>query len=307
MAIDSDKSNEQNATHEPLTPGQILSAAREALGLSEEDVAKELYMTVTRVKSLESDDYRYIASDTFTRGYLRAYAQLLKIDPQSLLSSYDQLIGKKQPSSSKPVNVPAKQNSPLLKFSMAIAGVLILMWLISVWFLDNRNQRDFNPPVPEEEKVLLQAASSQSHMAAASSVATTNASSEQPVAVIAHEVSESIAVSTQSSFFDASSMGASSSVESVKRNSALDVVALQFSEECWVEVSDSRGDVLVAELQQANSKVELQGVAPFDVKLGNSRSVKIVLNGEAFEFNPRLGSNVLTLKVERQGADAPLH
>lgn len=309
MVNDSDKSNEKPLASESLTPGQMLTAARQHLGLSEEEVAKELYMTVTRVKSLESDDYRYMASDTFTRGYLRAYAQLLKIEPQVLLQAYDQLIGKPSSSAVNEINSPAKSNSSILRVSIAIAAVLVIVWLLSVWFLDNRKKRDFNPSLPEDEKVLLLSASSAQIIQSASSKANeadsavsevsdeSRSSTASYLAVAAEQTSLSISESSKAS---------SSSTSTIStKTTQLDVITLRLAEECWVEVSDSRGDVLVADLHQARSNIELKGVAPFDVKLGNARAATILLNGETFEFNPRAGSNVLTLKVERNGALAP--
>ena len=43
--------------------------------------------------------------------------------------------------------------------------------------------------------------------------------------------------------------------------------------------------------------MQLQGVAPFDVKLGNAPAVKIKLNGNAVEITPALGTNVVSIKV----------
>jgi cytoskeleton protein RodZ len=58
-----------------------------------------------------------------------------------------------------------------------------------------------------------------------------------------------------------------------------------------------RGDVLVADLQPGGSRLQLQGAAPFDVKLGNSPAVKIELNGDQIAIVPALGTNVLSVKV----------
>jgi cytoskeleton protein RodZ len=83
---------------------------------------------------------------------------------------------------------------------------------------------------------------------------------------------------------------------SVKK-AALDEITLSFSAECWLEVSDSRGDVLATELQPAGSDIKLMGQAPFDVKLGNAPAVTIQLNGKKVDVIPLLGTNVLMMKV----------
>jgi cytoskeleton protein RodZ len=70
-------------------------------------------------------------------------------------------------------------------------------------------------------------------------------------------------------------------------NSTLDTLVLSFSGECWLEVTDARGDVLSADLQQDGDQVILQGEAPFEVMLGNVRVVTAVLNDEPVELKPR--------------------
>ncbi len=71
------------------TPGSILRRAREAAGLSVDQIAGRLYLLCSIVKNLEADDYQRIRGDTFVRGYLRNYARLLGIPTEPLLARYD--------------------------------------------------------------------------------------------------------------------------------------------------------------------------------------------------------------------------
>ena len=74
----------------PVSPGTMLLQARERAGITQEQVARELHITVTKVKSIESDDYLRLNTDTFIRGYLRAYANFLKIDSAPIIVAYQQ-------------------------------------------------------------------------------------------------------------------------------------------------------------------------------------------------------------------------
>ena len=58
-------------------PGQLLRAARLERGLSIEDVARQMRLSVRQVTALEEDDYTKLASGTFLRGFVRNYAKLL--------------------------------------------------------------------------------------------------------------------------------------------------------------------------------------------------------------------------------------
>ena len=69
--------------------GALLLSQRERLGLSEVAVAESLKLTVSRLRSIESDAYTSLPSETYIRGYLRNYARLLNLDELVVLQAYD--------------------------------------------------------------------------------------------------------------------------------------------------------------------------------------------------------------------------
>lgn len=70
-------------------PGQTLSAQREAMGWSVEQVADQLKLAVRQVVALEAGDYASLPSPAVTRGFVRAYAKLLKMDPAPLVAQIE--------------------------------------------------------------------------------------------------------------------------------------------------------------------------------------------------------------------------
>lgn len=314
-ADDSQSNKEQSS--DATSPGKILLQARLQAGLTQEQVAKELYVTVYKVKALEADDYSRLNSDTFARGYIRAYANLVKVDVVVILTAYDALMDSLQPKVTVQKQAPVvAENSHRGAWQfLAVIGVFfIALWLISVWFFDNHN---------DDQYVVTVAASSSSAGSISSGVSSSltvdelNKSDVLPVASVdAASVSGSVSsiatklnaqVIASASTSSVASTGAINSVaviESVTAESAssakktsLDELSFSFREESWLEVSDSRGDVLATELQPAGSQLKLVGLAPFDVKLGNSPAVDISLNGKKIDVIPLMGTNVLTLKI----------
>lgn len=65
--------------------GATLRAAREAAGLSIEQVASQLRMTVRCVANLEVDDWSSLGAPVFVRGQLRSYARLVGVDVEPFL------------------------------------------------------------------------------------------------------------------------------------------------------------------------------------------------------------------------------
>jgi len=60
-------------------PGILLKDAREAAGLSRQEVAAKLHLDLKVVTALEADEFSALPAETFVRGYLRSYTQLLGV------------------------------------------------------------------------------------------------------------------------------------------------------------------------------------------------------------------------------------
>jgi cytoskeleton protein RodZ len=70
----------------PDTAGARLRAAREAAGLSVDDVAQQLKLAPRQVIALEEDDFERLPGRTFVRGFARNYARFLQLDADALLA-----------------------------------------------------------------------------------------------------------------------------------------------------------------------------------------------------------------------------
>ncbi|MBC7655825.1 MAG: helix-turn-helix domain-containing protein, partial [Frankiaceae bacterium] len=78
------------ATPDPTgIPGQTLAAQREAMGWTVEQVADQLKLAVRQVVALEAGDYASLPSPAVTRGFVRAYAKIVKLDPVPLVALID--------------------------------------------------------------------------------------------------------------------------------------------------------------------------------------------------------------------------
>jgi cytoskeleton protein RodZ len=73
------------------TPGALLAAQREAVGLTVEQIADQLKLAVRQVKALEAGDYAALPNMAVTRGFVRAYAKVLKMDAAPLVAMIDAL------------------------------------------------------------------------------------------------------------------------------------------------------------------------------------------------------------------------
>ncbi|CAN7193803.1 helix-turn-helix domain-containing protein [Pseudoduganella sp. LjRoot289] len=68
------------------TPGAQLQAQREAMGLSVEQIADQLKLAPRQVAALEAGDYAALPNMAVTRGFVRAYAKVVKLDAAPLVA-----------------------------------------------------------------------------------------------------------------------------------------------------------------------------------------------------------------------------
>lgn len=73
-----------------LGPGALLARVRVERGLTPEDLAQTLNLSLATLRALEADDWSRLPSPIFVRGYLRAYARLLLVPSAPVLAVFDQ-------------------------------------------------------------------------------------------------------------------------------------------------------------------------------------------------------------------------
>lgn len=297
MTADEQQDSGSKTSMSEQSPGKLLVAARERAGLSQDEVAGELYMTLSKVRALESDDFARLHSDTFIRGYLRAYANLVKIDVNEVMAAYDkqaQRLGLVEVFAPKSAEGNSKKTWLYVIF---VGVVLVVLWLISVWFFDNKKEPNYPLPaalVVPQETISVPLASSSSLSIEISQEAATSSAGAPIQELSTSQPEQAATVTVQNTEL---SSAAASSLPAQRPEDGSDELVFVFTEECWLEVSDAQGDVLATQLEPAGSTVVIKGRAPFDVKLGNVQGVSITLNSKPVTFTPARGTNVRVLKI----------
>lgn len=81
VAVDGDARGTRNGT-----PGAQLALARSAMGWTVEQVAEQLKLAPRQVQALEACDYKALPGLATVRGFVRAYAKLVKLDAAPLVA-----------------------------------------------------------------------------------------------------------------------------------------------------------------------------------------------------------------------------
>jgi cytoskeleton protein RodZ len=124
-------------------PGRTLAAQREAMGWSVEQVADQLKLAVRQVVALEAGDYASLPSPAVTRGFVRAYAKILKLDPVPLVSMIEMdtpapaegagTLRRDRPASFSEVRFPSHGKRAALPLGWIAGAVLVIAAGVAAW------------------------------------------------------------------------------------------------------------------------------------------------------------------------------
>ena len=121
--------------------GERLRVAREAKGLSLEDVAAQTRIPRRHLESLETSDWERLPAPTYTNGFAKSYATMVGLDRVEIGAQLRSEMGGLRPTTTTEVFEPADPARTMPKWLVfgAIAAVLVLV-LVMGWLNQRSNQ-----------------------------------------------------------------------------------------------------------------------------------------------------------------------
>ncbi|MCV6609307.1 MAG: DUF4115 domain-containing protein [Amphritea sp.] len=121
-----------------------LIAAREAAGLSQKDVARDLRLSEKYIEAIETADFAALPSMVFARGYVRSYTKLLQLDMDRYLSIFDEVYGQGRPSREyagvSGIEPQARLGDPMVKWTTRIFILVVIA--ASIWWWKTQQGND---------------------------------------------------------------------------------------------------------------------------------------------------------------------
>jgi len=115
--------------------GEHLRSAREAAGISLEEVAARLKRPVHQVQAVENNQFDGLGGGVYVRGFLRNYCKLVHVDPEALLATLpaefqsQPTVFAEHPANSLKVAASAQRRRFGGGVFAAIAVVVVIAWL----------------------------------------------------------------------------------------------------------------------------------------------------------------------------------
>jgi cytoskeleton protein RodZ len=133
--------SEQDQVSEPEVLPNVsimLVEARTAMGLTQKEVADQLFLTTTFIRHMDEGHFHLISKTAYIKGYLRTYARVVGISGDEVVAGYEETIqARVEPFEMRDVtDEPVSANrftGPVIQTALIGLGALLLVVLV-VWF-----------------------------------------------------------------------------------------------------------------------------------------------------------------------------
>ncbi len=331
-SIDDQPRSERRPTG--IGPGERLQAARIQQGMSLEDVASRMHLSVTILEAIEENNFDEITAPIFVKGYLRAYARIVSLDEDEMIQQYVDFYSNEDPPIAAIGNTAPELSVADARIKWTTyAVVIVLAALIGAWWWSQRDgaeapisldaqaptggqrfesdgavassdieavsERQTEPYSAEaaavEAPVVEVEAAVTAETATPEPVAATETATAEPAAAIEPEIAAEPATAAPAI---AANDGGEKIVALQIAPTGSDRLDITVNADSWADVKDANDHQLVYDLMRADESVELIGQAPFSVFLGNGHGVEIRFNGEEINFASRIrDDNTARLKI----------
>ena len=291
-------------TADPQRPGRLLAAERERQGLGPAEIAQRLRMSPWQVEALEADDYSRLPRGPFLRGFVRNYAKVLGLPPETVLAH----LAEGAPRESAPPIVVPSQNirfdplsdrigNPYVK-AAAIASVVVALGFAAMyWWMFIRNA----PPATVARKPAPPAVVATAPLPppVAAPAPKFEVPPEPPKRIEAKtEPAKKVDARAEAKPEPKAEPKVEPAVQRVASTSSGGTLKLRFKGKSWVEIKDGGGRIILTGLNDPGSEAEVSGKPPFRVIVGNASDVQLFVNDREFNLAPHIREAVARFTVD---------
>jgi cytoskeleton protein RodZ len=249
------------------SPGALLAVARKQAGMSLSEAAERLHLNQQTLEALEGGRLDSLGASVYARGHLKRYAELVGVPELEIMAAYDTWSGRLAalPDLRDVITAPAVRSGTRrfeLKPGYALIGAILLVMVMLVWWAMRKPARTTAVAAPTPKT-----------QASVGSVAPKAAATAppKPPAAIALPTALPTPAAVPLSVPAAATSAATGSLARL---------AMNFSEDSWIEVYGADGTQLFHGMALAGSQHRVTGGAPLRMFLGNPPGVTLEMNGK---------------------------
>ena len=280
----------------------MLRAARVQQNLTQREVAEILFITMHYVNAIEHDEHHKLPGAVFAKGYIKRYAEIVALDKTTVMAAYEGL-SHASPDAITGIARNAKKARRVGKslWVVAASAMVFICLFLGLWAW---NGEDVDTPQGSVEPVLSELPESASRGQPVTPMPAAPAdigyASGRATAMVRENLSSPLASPQQPTVDGRTISGSINRTEADERSvsggdsseparvvegEGKDTLKLSFSGTSWIEVRDSGDGGRYRGLRVAGDVLEIKGLAPFDVFLGDAPRVRLFLNGDRIDLS----------------------
>ena len=283
----------------PMQPGDLLRYQREQAGLTLERASQLARIKPAVLQAIESGETEEIPT-VYLRGYIRAYAKALGVDPSDIEEQMAHVKGS-DPVVQSVLSVQSGRGrtEKWLKASSYLAASAVIAAL--AWQFTHEavrfSQGDSQLTATDAAPAVSGDSGQGERVAQPRPPGTHLSASIAAVEVMRQRGTQGGASAAEQAWAAMSEQDGT--VEEVVE-SGLHHLTVRTSADSWVEIFDGQGAQLELDLIRAGQERAYSGSAPFQVMLGRASAVELTLDGDSVDLAPHTRGNVarLTLGAE---------
>lgn len=297
------------------SPGAQLAAFRKERGWAVEQVASQLNLAPRQVVAIESDDYASLPGMPIVRGFVRAYAKLLKVDAapllamlggETVLTQEPMVLRKTLSTPFSEARLPSMVDRPGLSSKWVVSTLVLVLLMVAIWAAQQSAEIvDLERSVTAQVRESLASLIGSEAKPQGGVPEKPRGESEVPPAPVQAEQPASAPLAesgAMASGVEQSAVQQSEAVTSEQTSQAApvekDALELKANEESWVEVRRlaSNGSML-ARLMKPSESETIEITEPVLLVIGNAGGVDVTLRGAPVDIKGGRG-NVARLNLK---------
>ena len=274
--------------------GQELAAVREERGLALSDVAQQLKFSPRQLEALEQENLEALPGATFTRGMVRSYARLLKLDPEPLvqrISGRVEIPDANRLAARYHQPVPfsdGARRSTFVYLALSL-GVLVLVGGVAYeWHQERTAAAKKNTLVAKAPK-----STPRSEPKVLAALAPTPVAAPAPEKVVEKpKIAEKPPAAEKTA-----PVAIAAAPVSTGPKTGPNRLVVRTEGEAWIEIKDSADRMLVSSLNPPGSERVVRGRPPYTLVIGNASSVRVTYDDKPIDLAPHTRQDVARLTV----------
>jgi cytoskeleton protein RodZ len=277
--------------------GSLLAAARKQQQKTVDEIASELNLSITQIKTIELDQTDGLPEPTYVRGYIRGYAKLLGLNPDDVLKSY---LNPNWQNTSNLNDIPKgigrsdQPSDPWLTPGKLILFILLAVifgyiWLSGMlsWLTEGSSSSNLASSTSASQSAVVESISNQvganfSNQDQVPSVGSRGGVSDLPNAAP-----------------DSADAGQPNQVPPTSSENANDIVnpddapaiannglVLTFTDTSWVDIRNEEDVRLAYRSFAEGEELRVSDATVLNVFIGNAAVVSVQYNGQQFDLTP---------------------